>query len=350
MPIASSRTSASTASRYSTAATVLTSATGKECAHPQGARPQDARRWRNAARCWRRPRRGRCAAAGASAKGSQAAAKHRRRIPQRPPPRRRRPLPSAAERASARAGAATLGTRTAMRTQHRAAAPKANALDGDRGAPRRPRRGPKDDGRKAARPSAKHPQAKSKAAPRRAPKPRVAKASPRRSERMPLPKKAAGAAEDRRPRMKYRHSFHAGNFADVHKHVALCALLRAMQRKDKGFLYLDTHAGAGRYDLGEPHDAPRRRSAARRHRAAGDAAQLQSEELRDYLRGDLGASPATRLRDGSIPARPGSRHSCCARRTAACAASCCRANAARSSARSAACDACASSAPTATSN
>ena len=52
--------------------------------------------------------------------------------------------------------------------------------------------------------------------------------------------------------MKYRHSFHAGNFADVHKHVTLLALLRAMQRKDKGFLYLDTHAGAGRYDLSAP--------------------------------------------------------------------------------------------------
>jgi 23S rRNA (adenine2030-N6)-methyltransferase len=52
--------------------------------------------------------------------------------------------------------------------------------------------------------------------------------------------------------MKYRHSFHAGNFADVHKHVALLALLRAMQRKDKGFLYLDTHAGRGAYDLSSP--------------------------------------------------------------------------------------------------
>jgi 23S rRNA (adenine2030-N6)-methyltransferase len=49
--------------------------------------------------------------------------------------------------------------------------------------------------------------------------------------------------------MKYRHSFHAGNFADVHKHVALLALLRALKKKDKGFLYLDTHAGRGSYDL-----------------------------------------------------------------------------------------------------
>ena len=49
--------------------------------------------------------------------------------------------------------------------------------------------------------------------------------------------------------MKYRHSFHAGNFADVHKHVTLLALLAALQRKDKGFLYLETHAGRGLYDL-----------------------------------------------------------------------------------------------------
>ncbi len=49
--------------------------------------------------------------------------------------------------------------------------------------------------------------------------------------------------------MKYRHVFHAGNFADVHKHVTLLALIRALSRKDKGFLFLDTHAGRGLYDL-----------------------------------------------------------------------------------------------------
>jgi len=52
--------------------------------------------------------------------------------------------------------------------------------------------------------------------------------------------------------LKYRHSFHAGNFADVHKHVALLALLTALKKKDKGFLYLDTHAGRGSYDLSSP--------------------------------------------------------------------------------------------------
>ena len=49
--------------------------------------------------------------------------------------------------------------------------------------------------------------------------------------------------------MNYRHHFHAGNFADVMKHALLCGLVRALQKKEKGFLYLDTHAGRGRYDL-----------------------------------------------------------------------------------------------------
>jgi 23S rRNA (adenine2030-N6)-methyltransferase len=55
--------------------------------------------------------------------------------------------------------------------------------------------------------------------------------------------------------MNYRHAFHAGNYADVFKHVWLVQLLRAMQRKEKGFLYVDTHAGRGAYDLGAPATA-----------------------------------------------------------------------------------------------
>jgi 23S rRNA (adenine2030-N6)-methyltransferase len=49
--------------------------------------------------------------------------------------------------------------------------------------------------------------------------------------------------------LSYRHAFHAGNFADVHKHVVLSLLVQGLQRKDAPFCYLDTHAGAGRYDL-----------------------------------------------------------------------------------------------------
>lgn len=51
--------------------------------------------------------------------------------------------------------------------------------------------------------------------------------------------------------MNYRHHYHAGNFADVMKHALLVRLLAALQKKEKGFLYLDTHAGRGAYDLGE---------------------------------------------------------------------------------------------------
>ncbi len=51
--------------------------------------------------------------------------------------------------------------------------------------------------------------------------------------------------------MNYRHHFHAGNYADVFKHVLLLQLIRAMQAKEKGILFLDTHAGRGGYDLTE---------------------------------------------------------------------------------------------------
>jgi len=49
--------------------------------------------------------------------------------------------------------------------------------------------------------------------------------------------------------MNYRHAFHAGNFADVHKHVVLTALLQRLTAKPAPLLYLDTHAGRGLYDL-----------------------------------------------------------------------------------------------------
>jgi 23S rRNA (adenine2030-N6)-methyltransferase len=81
--------------------------------------------------------------------------------------------------------------------------------------------------------------------------------------------------------MKYRHNFHAGNFADVHKHVTLLALLAAMQRKEKAFLYLDTHGGAGRYDLGS---ADTRHGAEAKHGASLilQLPAVQSEELQHY--------------------------------------------------------------------
>ena len=49
--------------------------------------------------------------------------------------------------------------------------------------------------------------------------------------------------------LSYRHAYHAGNFADVMKHVVLTALLKYLTQKDAGLCYIDTHAGAGAYDL-----------------------------------------------------------------------------------------------------
>jgi 23S rRNA (adenine2030-N6)-methyltransferase len=49
--------------------------------------------------------------------------------------------------------------------------------------------------------------------------------------------------------MNYRHGFHAGNFADVFKHVFLARVLVYLTRKEAPLRFIDTHAGAGRYDL-----------------------------------------------------------------------------------------------------
>ena len=49
--------------------------------------------------------------------------------------------------------------------------------------------------------------------------------------------------------MNYRHSFHAGNSADVVKHSLLIALVRALQQKQSALTLIDTHAGRGLYDL-----------------------------------------------------------------------------------------------------
>jgi 23S rRNA (adenine2030-N6)-methyltransferase len=82
--------------------------------------------------------------------------------------------------------------------------------------------------------------------------------------------------------VKYRHGFHAGNFADVHKHVTLLALLAALKRKDKGFAYLETHAGRGSYDLSNPNDE------AKDGIVRFIAHQHSAEELRNFA--DLVAS------------------------------------------------------------
>jgi len=94
--------------------------------------------------------------------------------------------------------------------------------------------------------------------------------------------------------LSYRHAFHAGNFADVFKHVVLMQLIHALRRKDKPFCLLDTHAGAGRYDL---ESAPARKN---REFADGigrlwDQAGL-GPELGEYLNLIRVLNPGGRLR------------------------------------------------------
>jgi 23S rRNA (adenine2030-N6)-methyltransferase len=96
--------------------------------------------------------------------------------------------------------------------------------------------------------------------------------------------------------MKYRHSYHAGNFADVHKHVALLALLAALKKKDKGFLCLDTHAGRGSYDLSSPSAEA----------AAGVARFLQAQHVAPELRAYAGLLRRFRAGSGRAHRYPGS--------------------------------------------
>jgi 23S rRNA (adenine2030-N6)-methyltransferase len=97
--------------------------------------------------------------------------------------------------------------------------------------------------------------------------------------------------------VNYRHAFHAGNFADAHKHVVLLALLARLQQKPKPLFYLDTHAGRGWYDL-RGEDAMRggewREGIAR---LAGQPAQ--SADLLRYLQATHAANAAPTRYPGS---------------------------------------------------
>ena len=93
--------------------------------------------------------------------------------------------------------------------------------------------------------------------------------------------------------MNYRHAFHAGNFADVHKHVVLLALLERLKQKPKPLFYLDTHAGRGSYDL-RAEDATRS-GEAREGIARLAGRPVQSADLARYLQATHAAqAPPTR--------------------------------------------------------
>lgn len=100
--------------------------------------------------------------------------------------------------------------------------------------------------------------------------------------------------------LSYRHGFHAGNHADVLKHGICAFVARYMLQKDAPVLFLDTHAGAGVYDLGSPEaqkTAEYREGIARLLPHAADAPEL----LRDYLALVRSFNP-----DGGLHTYPGS--------------------------------------------
>lgn len=103
--------------------------------------------------------------------------------------------------------------------------------------------------------------------------------------------------------MNYRHGFHAGNFADLAKHAALLTLLRLVRQGEAPLLVIDTHAGAGAYDLSNP-DFARSREA-----EAGIKALLSAEvpeslkPLAGYVRAKNAAAGFTD-RVGIYPGSP----------------------------------------------
>jgi 23S rRNA (adenine2030-N6)-methyltransferase len=97
--------------------------------------------------------------------------------------------------------------------------------------------------------------------------------------------------------VNYRHAFHAGNFADVHKHLTLVALIERLGRKPTACLLLDTHAGRGWYDLNSG-DATRGNEwsdGIGRLRAATAHSPIQhSQEIQRYLAA-VGVDRTTKL-------------------------------------------------------
>ena len=98
--------------------------------------------------------------------------------------------------------------------------------------------------------------------------------------------------------MNYRHIYHAGNFADIAKHVALLYCLKALRRKDAACFVLDSHAGRGFYDLQAPE-------AKKSGEAERGVQQLIKSALGDKSLSDYFA--AIRARRGKrLPRYPGS--------------------------------------------
>lgn len=89
--------------------------------------------------------------------------------------------------------------------------------------------------------------------------------------------------------MNYRHAYHAGNFADVVKHVALVLAIERLKQKDAAFRVIDTHAGIGSYDLASEAALKTREWEAGIGRLLGPAAEPLPAEVESLLRPYLSA-------------------------------------------------------------
>ncbi len=99
--------------------------------------------------------------------------------------------------------------------------------------------------------------------------------------------------------LSYRHGFHAGNFADVLKHLVEVAILQYLKKKDTPFYYHDTHAGAGLYKVAHTYMQKNREYAGGIGRLW--SAKPKSQLLQDYLGIIRQLNP-----DGALAVYPGS--------------------------------------------
>lgn len=103
--------------------------------------------------------------------------------------------------------------------------------------------------------------------------------------------------------LSYRHAYHAGNHADVLKHLVLVSVLRYLQRKEAAIRYVDTHAGRGQYSLND--DVARRLSEADAGAAllwnADSSAGARPAAIDNYIEILRGFNP-----DGDLKHYPGS--------------------------------------------
>ena len=103
--------------------------------------------------------------------------------------------------------------------------------------------------------------------------------------------------------MNYRHGYHAGNFADLAKHAALLAFLRLLRADDRPLRIVDTHAGAGYYDLSNPDfSRSKEAEAGIKYLLSGDIPD-SLKPLADYVRAK-NAAAGFRDRVGIYPGSP----------------------------------------------